>query len=499
MNIYSWVRQNSKTSPDKPAIVFDNDCLSYLQFCQRIDYLSSYLIQHCKLKKGDRIIWLGLNHPDALALLFACAKLGMIFLPLNWRLALPEHEYIITNSGAAVLFTDGEFEERVCELSMLLPSIDYIRTNSLTSTKEFDAFVGTDLNAYIAKAEDLPLLLVYTSGTTGRPKGAILTHTALLTNALMSIDMHDMHNNDRVLGVLPIFHVGGLNIQVTPAIFIGACVVLRRRYEPNDFLVSMKRYHPSLVVMVPATIQALLASKSLQDDSLSSLRCMTTGSSIVPRHLITAVERLGVPVIQVYGSTETCPIAVYQRFKDVSRNPAATGHIGKYCELRIVDNDMNILESGMSGEILIRGANVMQGYWQDEIFTQKSFHDGWFRTGDIGKMLLDGNLIIIDRSKDMIISGGENIYPAEIERILYSLPEVAEVAVVGKPSKKWGEIPVAFVRCFSDLTIQQLAQQCGSELARFKQPKEFILVTDFPRNSLGKIQKFILRRQFMDG
>jgi fatty-acyl-CoA synthase len=339
-----------------------------------------------------------------------------------------------------------------------------------------------------------PFLIVYTSGTTGRPKGAVLRQEALLWNAVMSQHMHDLTAHDQVLTVLPLFHVGGLHIQTTPALQLGATVTLHARFAPGPTLDAIAVERPSLIVLVPTTIQALIEHPDWAKTDVSSLRAVTTGSTQVPQPLIDAVEARGVPVLQVYGSTETSPIAVYTRPGGDCR-PGSTGLPGLACEARIVDDAGREVAHGERGEVVVRGPNVLYEYWGNAGATAQALREGWFHTGDIGTRDADGYFFIHDRKNNVIISGAENIYPAEIERVLAQHPAVAEVAVVGRPDPKWQEVPVAYVvrRDGAAVDADALTRHVGQHLARFKVPREIIFVDNLPKNALGKVQHFRLK------
>jgi fatty-acyl-CoA synthase len=299
-----------------------------------------------------------------------------------------------------------------------------------------------------------------------------------------------------VLTVLPFFHVGGLNIQTTPALHHGATVTIHSRFMPDATLAAIACDRPTLTVLVPATIQAISDHPNWRATDLSSLRAISTGSTIVPHHLIDRFVARGVPVLQVYGSTETCPIAVYTRLGgDLSRE-GSTGLPGLCCEAAIVDDAGKELPPGMSGEIAVRGANVFYEYWGNEEATREALHDGWYRSGDLGHRDADGYFWIHDRKKNLIISGGENIYPAEVERVLLEHPEVSECAVIGRPDPRWDEVPVAYVirrtGCLVD--AGSLKVHVETQLARFKVPREIIFVDDLPRTALGKVQHFVLKQ-----
>jgi fatty-acyl-CoA synthase len=298
-----------------------------------------------------------------------------------------------------------------------------------------------------------------------------------------------------VLTVLPLFHVGGLNIQTTPALQIGATVTLHPRFAPDETLAAIARDKPTLTVLVPATIQAVIAHPQFAATDLSSLRAIATGSTQVPVPLIEAIEKRGVPVLQVYGSTETCPVSIYTRLGgDLSRKES-TGLPGLYCEARIVDDEGRDVPPSIAGEILVRGPNVFFEYWGNEAATREALREGWYHTGDIGARDEDGYFYVHDRKKNMIISGGENIYPAEVERVLLEHPAVAEAAVIGRPDPKWQEVPIAYCVKRAEADSEAIRLFVASQLARFKVPREIVFVESLPRNALGKVQHFVLRER----
>jgi fatty-acyl-CoA synthase len=302
-----------------------------------------------------------------------------------------------------------------------------------------------------------------------------------------------------VLTVLPLFHVGGLNIQTTPALQLGATVTLHARFAPGATLDAIAADRPSLIVLVPTTIQALVEHPGWTETDVSSLRAVATGSTQVPQPLVDAVTARGVPLLQVYGSTETSPIAVYTRLGgDLSRDGSA-GLPGLACEARIVDDAGREVPHGARGEVVVRGPNVLSEYWGNTAATAEALREGWFHTGDIGTRDADGYFYIHDRKNNVIISGAENIYPAEIERVLADHPAVAEVAVVGRPDPRWQEVPVAHVvpRAGAAADAEVLKRHVAAHLARFKVPREIIFVDSLPRNALGKVQHFRLKERGM--
>jgi fatty-acyl-CoA synthase len=290
------------------------------------------------------------------------------------------------------------------------------------------------------------------------------------------------------------FHVGGLNIQTTPALQIGATVTLHARFAPDATLSTIEAERPTLIVLVPTTIAAMVAHPQWMNTDLSSLRAVTTGSTQVPQPLIDALTARGIPVLQVYGATETCPISIYTRLGGDLRRPGSTGLPGLCCEARIADESGCELPHGSAGEVAVRGPNVFFEYWGNQAATSEALRDGWYFSGDIGTRDADGYFTIHDRKKNMIISGGENIYPAELERVLHEHPAVGEAAVIGRADPRWQEVPVAYVVRKADVSAEEIVAHVAAQLARFKVPREVIFVDSLPRNALGKVQHFLLRQ-----
>src|SRR3954469_7882434 len=441
MDLSDLIARNAAFAPHKPALVLEGEVLSYRAFFERIEAAAKALKAECGVGRGDRVAILSLNRPDYLVLLYACARLGAMLVPLNWRLAAAEQMFILTDAAVKVLVLEQAFAGILPALEAALPDA---RTVGLDFTPSAPGYA---FDALLARATcdgrnphvDLacPLLIVYTSGTTGRPKGAVLRQEALLWNGVMSQHMHGLTSDDHVLTVLPFFHVGGLNIQTTPALHYGATVTIHSRFTPDAALTTIARDRPTLTVLVPATIQAITDPPDWAATDLSSLKAISTGSQIVPPHLIERFVLRGVPVLQVYGSTETCPVAVYTRLGgDLSRT-GSTGLPGIACEAVIIDDDGAELPPNTPGEIAIRGPNVFYEYWGNAEATREALHDGWYRSGDIGLRDADSYFYVHDRKKNLIISGGENVYPAEVERALLEHPDVVECGVIGRPDPRW--------------------------------------------------------------
>ncbi len=419
------------------------------------------------MRKGDRVAWLGYNCPEMLVLLFALARLGAILVPLNWRLTAAEHRAILEDCSPKWIAFDGEFERHTKQLGIPRLEIKFNPNPGL---------VGSD-------SDDL--LIVYTSGTTGKPKGAVLTQSALLWNGYNSIHAHDLRQSDHVLTVLPMFHVGGLNNQTLPALLAGATVTLHKRFDPAAWLADVASRKPTISLLVPAAMQAVIGHTAWAKTDLSSLRMLNAGSMVIPDTLLRAFHDRGVPVGQIYGCTETAPIATVLLREDAMRKMGSAGKPAPHCEVKLVES-----------EVWVRGPNVMRGYWNDAKATAAALtEDGWFKTGDLARVDDEGFYWIVGRSKDVIISGGENIHPAELENVLADCPAIAEAAVVGVEDPKWGEAACACVVRRSDIDEQGILALFHERLAKFKHPRRVVFLDSLPRNAMGKVQKQELRRQ----
>jgi fatty-acyl-CoA synthase len=491
MNLASRIHRWGQRTPDKAALICTDRTWTYRDLSLAIDEaaaaLTAYGVGH-----GDRVAIACMNRAEHLVVQFACAHLGAIMVSLNIRLSAAELRYCLEHSGSRVLITEPPFGDALGPLATVVGTLEHIiGLDDLASTSPAPA----------ARYGDAPALMIYTSGTTGRPKGAVLSQHAIAANAVNSTVFHDLSSTDVVLSAAPLFHVGGLCIQTTPALLAGATVVLHERFDPARWLADVATYRPTLSVLVPAMMTAVMGYPAWDNADLSSLRSITTGSSIVPHPLIHAWHERGVPVCQVYGLTETGPIAVHQRPSDALTHVGSTGLEAALCELRIVGPDGSDVIDGEAGELLLRGANLFSGYWNDLGATAAAVDaEGWFRTGDIGVRADDGHLTILDRSKDMIISGGENIYPAELEQVLAECPDIVEATVVGRPDERWGESPTAVVvrRPGVDLSADHVLALFVERLARYKHPRHVVFVESLPRNVMGKVLKHEVRAGLTD-
>ena len=476
ITLWSAFEERAARNPRKRAVRDADGSMTYAELLALATQLSRIFLREAERQPRRRNIGvLGQNSAVHLATLLACARAGLAMVPLNWRLAAEEWCWQARDGGVCAV-VEG-FGHRMPEDFLLADEISAIGQSSIRLLPR-EPLAGPDRGS-----PDAVALIAYTSGTTGRPKGAMLTHNALLANARHGQALFEITSDDRVLTMLPMFHVGGLNIQTVPALLAGAEIVLHQKFNAESFFDALVQHRPTLTLLVPAVMQALIAHPRWAAADLSSLRAAGAGSSVVPLRLIEAFQARGVPIQQVYGSTESAPIAIAQTREEAWAAPGSIGRPVGESEARL----------GADGEIQLRGPHIMTGYINDPVATAESFVDGWFRSGDTGRVDADGRWWFQDRLKHIIVSGGENVSPAEVERVLGAMPGVLECAVIGQPDAQWGEVPLAVV--VAGPGFDKAAALAGFEglLARFKQPRAVVLVAALPRTVMGKVDLPALR------
>jgi fatty-acyl-CoA synthase len=413
------------------------------------------------VQAGAIVAWLSHNRWEMLAALAECARRGAVLLPLNWRLAAAELAKIVLHAGAGHLFSEPETQALA----------DHLRRRVVLHPGPAQGVQQGDL------------LLVYTSGTTGEPKGAMHTQAGMVANMAAALHIQDLTPADRVLSVLPLFHVGGLCIQTLPALAAGATLRLHPRFDPEAWFDELAQWRPTTTLLVPAPMRALIEHPRWAGADLSCLRFVNCGSQVVPLQLIEAFHERGVPVTQVYGATETGPVSIALHPREAMAHAGQVGWPALGVQVQLAAD----------GEICLKAGNLMRGYHRHN---EASFDaQGWFHTGDLAERDAAGCYRVVGRSKELIISGGENIYPAEIENYVAALPEVADCAVLGLPDARWGEVPVLVVvlRLGQHLNRDRLQALFDERLARFKHPRRVQVMADLPRTALGKVQKSVLR------
>lgn len=456
-----------------PALQFEGAWQTYAGLQAAAERAAAIAWHEWGVRPGDRVAWLGANHPAQLALLFGLARIGAALLPLNFRLAPAEWLRLLADCTPRHLVHDADWADaaRACAAQA------GIAAHAAAELEQAASHPAPE-HAHA----DAPALLVYTSGTTGGPKAAVHTQAKLLANMRIAAATQQMTPADTVLTVLPLFHVGGLCIQTLPALYAGARVILHARFHPGDTLATIARGRPTLTLQVPATMKALVEHPQWQAAELSSLRAVWAGSSLLPASLVQAFHARGLPVCNVYGATETGPFSI------ALPPQQAFDHVGS-CGWPVPEVEARLGERfGDAAELLLRGPNVVQRYWPD---IPACDAQGWFATGDLAQQAADGSYTIVGRAKELIISGGENIHPGEIEQALMAHPGVVECAAFGLPDARWGE--VVAVAVVSKTGEEELRAHLERRLARFKQPRKWVWVEALPKTALGKVQRGALR------
>ena len=501
VGIGAWPRTRRMKFPDKTALVFGEREFTYAEFADRADRIAEVL--HVRdIAQGDRVAYMGENSPEFLLTLFACAQIGAVFVPINTRLAPPEVTHVLTDSGARALIYDVEYAPKV------VPGIEAAAIAHIIPTEDgLPGFPGlpeltsrpTGGRVAVASAQDDPAAIVYTSGTTGKPKGAVLSHRNLTYVSLnCAIDV-DLSRSEVALMISPLFHVASLGMGALPIILVGGTIVLEKGFDAGRALRLIEERGVTMLSGVPTTFQLLADHEDWDTTDLSTLRRLTCGGSAVPTRILNAYEERGMSFSQGYGMTETSPGATTLSAEFTRSKQGSVGVPHFFTNVRVTNEAGEVVPRGTIGEIEIQGPNVFLGYHGLPEKTAESFRDGgWFRSGDMGYLDDDGFLFIADRLKDMIISGGENIYPAEIENLISDFDEVSGVAVIGVPSERWGEVPWAVVslREGAELESEDLVERLTGQIARYKIPRVTKVVDEFPRTASGKIRKADLRARF---
>ena len=465
-----WIRDRARATPGRVAIDDDGRLVTYAELDDASDRFAAAFLER-GLSRGDRVATLTGSTPEHVAVFFACAKTGVTLLPLSWRLSPAELRYQLDDAEPVLFLVDDEYEELASQLGR--------RFERLGPGPERGQAPDFDVDVF----DDDGLLLVYTSGTTGKPKGALLTHANCFWTNLGFDLTTGVSQDDVVLQVLPQFHVGGWNVQALLAWWKGATVVLERQFDPERALRLIEEKRVTTMMGVPATYLFLAQEPGFARADLSSLRRAVVGGAPMPEALLETWAQRGIAIVQGYGLTEAAPNVLCLPPEEAVRKLGFAGKPYCFVEVRLSDDE----------ELQVRGPNVFPGYWRNPEATVQAFtEDGWLRTGDIAERDEEGFYRIKGRLKDMYISGGENVYPAEVEAVLHEHPGVADAAVVGVPDERWGEIGVAFVVA-DGVTDEQLLEWCSARLARFKVPRSVRFIGEIPRNGMGKVQKQELR------
>jgi fatty-acyl-CoA synthase len=500
----SWPERRLRISPDRDAIWFEGTTTSHRGFAERVRRTAGALAG-LGVGAGDRVAWTGSNHPSALETLYACGQLGAIWVPVNARLAAPEAEYVLGHSGASVVVHGGDLGTLADALRDRLPDVRTWVAAEPPTAGGTDSLPYEELLAAAApEARDEPVslddpcLIMYTSGTTGRPKGALLTHGNMTWNATNQLLGFDVAQDERTLALAPLFHIGGLNGTVNPTLLRGGCAVVVRRFDPAETLRVIEEQRINSFFAVATMLDAMAREPDFRTRDLSALRTVGAAGAPLPLPTLRTWLDRGVTMQQAYGMTEAAPGCTVLDSADAVRKVGSAGKPVFFTDLRVVRPDGTATDPDEVGEVIVAGPNVMAGYWNDPEQTAAVLREGWYHTGDAGSLDDEGFLFIRDRYKDMIISGGENIYPAEVESALLELPGVVEAAVIGFPDEKWGEIGLAVVVAADGAPedADALRRALRERLAGFKVPQLVEFVDELPKTATGKIRKPDLRARY---
>jgi O-succinylbenzoate-CoA ligase len=506
-NIGLFLSKRAHLNPELDAFVdaHSGRRFSYGELNRRSNRSADFL-KRLGVGRGDRVALLLMNSPEFLETFFAAAKIGAVAVPLNWRLVPDELSFILMDSGAKLLVYGGEFSQQVADLhgrgSEGTSVAEWVHVGDAETRGDFsrdsDALQAdaSPEEPQVEAADDDLLYIMYTSGTTGLPKGAVHTHASAAWAVITIAATADVRFKDRYLVALPLFHVGALT-PVTGNIYGGVTNVVMRAFDPVSAWKLIEDEKITVGLAVPAMLNFLRQARDANPVDHSTLRWIMSGAAPVPVTLIEAYDQMGIEIHQVYGLTETCGPACLISPDEAIAKAGSTGKAFFHTDVRVVREDGSDVDPGETGEVIIRGRHIMKEYWNRPEATAEAIRDGWLYSGDVATMDKDGFVTIQDRTKDMIISGGENVYPAEIENVILSHPKVSEVAVIGQPSEKWGESPLAVVvRADDSLRADEVLDHCNGKLARFKLPKAVEFIDEIPRNPTGKVLKRVLREQF---
>jgi acyl-CoA synthetase (AMP-forming)/AMP-acid ligase II len=500
MNWFAVLEHHAIRTPDKAITVFGGETTNYGEMAARAAALAGGLSER-GVGPGQVVGLLSYNCPEFLETIFAANHLGATAMPINWRLAAPEVRYILEHSEARALVCDESLVDLANEAtkgiedSLLRACVSQLAPEGWTPLAELRT-TPSHLTHAPAAADDLHRLM-YTSGTTGRPKGVMITHANLAWKNVAHVIEFDFTSADLGLACGPLYHVGALDLTTTSLIAAGATTIIHRVFDASEVVDEIERSRVTTVWLAPAMVNAIMALPDIEQRDLSSVRVIINGGEKMPIPLIERIQRTfpSAWFADAYGLTETVSGDTFLDRDSIVTKLGSVGRPCLYLELDIWDDQGTSVPAGERGEIVMRGPKVFKGYWRDADATAAAFAGGWFHTGDIGVRDDDGYLFIVDRLKDMIVSGGENIAGSEVERVLYEHESVLEAAVVGRPDERWGEVPVAFVVLRPDptATADALLEHCRAQLAKFKVPKEVTFLDALPRNPSGKVLKRELR------
>ncbi|MUV37698.1 Surfactin synthase subunit [Lentibacillus sp. JNUCC-1] len=487
----NWFESRVALTPNDTAVIDSQtkEEWTYTDLNARAEKLSAHLTNK-GVQKGDRVALLAPNHISYFDFALAAMKLGCIFVPVNNRLAKDELLYILNDCDPKVIAVETTLEHMV--------QLDTLKTRLmiLDGNGYVDHVSDSDILSPVTITEEDPLAMIYTGGTTGRPKGVVLSHRSILWNALNTIITWDLSRNDTTLTTLPMFHTGGLNVFSLPLLLIGGKVVIAPDFHPEKAVRDLIAYQCTTALFVPTMYHMMVQTDMFQQAEFPDLKVLVSGGAPCPQKIYDAFREKGIAFKEGYGLTEAGPNNFYIDPRDTDAKPGSVGKPMLFNDIRIVTETGYEAQPEEIGELLIRGHHSFEYYWNNPEETDATLVDGWVHTGDLARQDADGYVYIVGRKKDMIITGGENVYPLEIEHWLEAHDAVDEAAVVGVPDEKWGEKVVGFVVLKAALETDELAAYCKAKLTSYKVPKDFCLLDTLPKTHVGKIDKKALRNGY---
>ncbi len=501
MNIGDWLKKWSELTPRKMAVIDDGHEFSYRELNQRCNQVANFLLQN-GIGKGDRVGVLLHNCHEYIEIYFALAKVGAILVPLNWRMAPSETAYILDDCGASYLFFGEEFLDTALHIRDNVEQVrNYVSLGEenvrwAENYHKIEACASNEPAGFQVPDLEDPHIILYTSGTTGFPKGAVLSNRKTFFNALNANIFYRSTPLDIFLVSRPLFHSGGLLVDSTPALYIGATVIYKRHFSPQEYLEAIEKYHVTIIETSATFLNFILKECDLSRYNLRSLKSCFTGGERVPTAVLREYHKRVIPLSQIFGTTETS-IVTWLSSDDAVRKIGSIGKPVFHGEVKIVNHDMQKTTPGEIGEIMVKGPILMSGYWNKPEITREVIRNGWFHTGDLATIDDEGFIYIIDREKDMFISGGENVYPAEVEKLLLSNPKVSDVAIYGVPDEKWGEVGKVLIilQDNTKMSALEVGDFLRRKIGKFKIPKYIEFVNELPRTASGKIQKYLLAQK----
>jgi fatty-acyl-CoA synthase len=480
-----WLAKWNLYSPRATAIVdYENDrSFSYEDFYRISNGLIPFLTTQ-NIQVGDRVAIMDNNKVETIFLFFALQRMGAVLVPINFRFSKEETEFVLNDSGAKLFFYGDDYKT-------IADQIDIKKINSHELAKEVISAKSSTVEFSFKGEYDQPCKILYTSGTTGFPKGVVITPKILFWNSINTNLSLNISSQDCMVSFLPLFHTGGWNVLLTPFIHHGAKTIFLSKFDSQTILNVCEQQRVSVLFGVPTTLAMLSKDPLFEKVELGSVRFAIVGGEAMPLKLIETWHRRGVAIRQGFGLTECGPNCFSLSESDAEEKIGSVGRPNFYVQTRIINEDNQDVGVNEVGELLLKGPMCMTHYWKNEDATKSSFYEGWLRTGDLVKRDEQNYFYIVGRKKEMYISGGENIYPAEVERVLNSHPQIDEVAVIGVKDEKWGEVGKAFISFKSNIHISEdeLIKFCEAKLARFKIPKHFEFLGELPKGSTGKILK----------